>query len=155
MAYLEGIVDIIDVPSLKDVEITFDNPSLALPLFKGFIDRIEMHRSHRRAHILSSEPTISISLTQPGAPMRLKLQAFCKPSCIQISSMVQNCLDPSLFLFNGEGDLRISTTRPSVRMDSAHSRELLKLPNQFTGKMSFNLDMNHSINVLHTFTTNF
>ena len=82
MAYLEGIVDIIDVPSLKDVEITFDNPSLALPLFKGFIDRIEMHRSHRRAHILSSEPTISISLTQPGAPMRLKLQAFCKPSCI-------------------------------------------------------------------------
>ena len=155
VTYLEGIVAIIEAPSLEDIDITSDNPFFALSEFEGFIDRIEMHRSHRRAHILSSELTISISWTRPGAPVRLKLQAFCKPSCIQISSMVQNCLDPSLFLFNGEGDLRISTTRPSVRMDSAHSRELLKLPNQFTGKMSFNLDMNHSINVLHTFTTNF
>ena len=152
IAYLEGIVTTIEAPSLEDIDITSDDPFLALSKFKVLIDQIEMHRSHCRAHILSSEPTISISLTQPGAPIRLKLQALYKPSSIHIYLMAQIC-NPSPFLFNGEGDLRISTTRPSILMDSAHSRELLELLNQFTGKRLFHLNMNHSMNVVHTFAT--
>ena len=153
MTYLEGILAIIDAPSLNDIEITYDNPSLALPKFKTFIDQIEMYRSHRGAHILSSHlrPTVSISLTQPGAPMRLKLQLLCKPFCMQISSLAQICLDSSPFLFNDKEDLCISTTRPSVRMNKSHSGELLEILNQFTGKKLFHLDMKHLINVMYTF----
>ena len=149
MAYLEGIVTIIDTPSLSEIEITSDNPFVALPKFKNFIDWIEMHRSSHGAHILSSEPTISISLSQPGAPIRLKLKPVHKPSHIQISSMTQICLGFyfSPFHFNDEEDLRIGRTRPSVRMDSSHGRGFLELLNK--GKKFFHLNMNHLINVVH------
>ena len=150
MAYLEGIVAMIDAPSLEDIDIASDNPSLALPKLKKFIDRIEMHKSHIGAHILSSSPTISISLTRPGAPTRLKLQVLCKPFPTQIFSTAQFFLDFSSFLFNDEGDTRISTTRPPIRADSSHDREWLGLLNKFTGKKLFHLDMNHSISVMYT-----
>ena len=147
MAYLEGILVIIDAPSLEDIDITSDNPFLALPKFKDFVDRIEMHGSHIGAHILSSSPTISISLTQPGAPACLKLQALCKPFHTQISSTAQFCLDFSPLHFNDEGDLHISTTGPPVRTNGSHNREWVELLNKFTGKILFHLDMNHSISV--------
>ena len=138
-AYLEGIVAIIDAPSLEDIDITSDNPSLALRIanFKNFVDRIEMHRSHIGAHILSSSPTISISLTQPGAHTRLKLQVLCKPFHTQIFSTAQFHLDFFPFLFDDEGDTRISTTRPSVQADSSHNREWLELLNKIAGKSCF------------------
>ena len=128
MEYLEVIVAMIDAPSLEDIEITSDNPFLALPEFKSFIHRIEMYRSHRVAHTLSSKPTISISLTQPGAPTRLNLQVFYKPLCRQILPMTQISFNFSPFLFKDEQDLRIS------RRNSSHSRELLELLNNFTGR---------------------
>ena len=153
MTYLEGIVTIIDAPSLEEIEITSDNRFLALqvvlPKFKNFVDRIETHRSHIGAHMLSSEPTISTSLTQVGAPTRLKLQVLCKPFPTQIFSTAQLCLDFSPFLFNDDGDLHISTTRPPVRADNSHNREWLELLNKFTGKQVLYLDMNHSISVMH------
>ena len=148
VVYLEGIVTIIDAPSLEEIEITFDNHFLALPIFKTFIDWLEMYRSHHGAHILSSEPTISISLSQLGAPMRLKLTSVRETLHIQISSMALICLDFSPFHFNDEEDLCISRTRPSIRMDSLHEREILELLNK--GKKLFHLNMNCSINVVHT-----
>ena len=151
MAYLEGIFIIIDAPSLEDINITSDNPFLALPNFKNFVDQIEIHKSHIGAHILSSEPTISISLTQPGTPTRLKLQVLCKPLRTQIFSTAQFCLDFSPLRFNDEGNLRISTARPPVRTNGSHKREWLELLDKFTGKKLFHLDMNHhSISVMHT-----
>ena len=153
MMYLEGILTIIDAPSLKDIEITSDNPFLSFPKFKTFVDRIEMYRSYRGTHILSShlQPTVSISLTQPGAPMHLKLQLLCKPIRMHVSSLAQICFDSSPFLFNDKGDLCISITRPPVRMNNSHSGELLEILNQFTGKKLFDLDMNHSITVMYIF----
>ena len=146
MAYLEGIVASIDAPLLKDIEITFfDNPTIVHSRISEFIDWIEIYRSHCGAHALSSRPTISISLTQPGSPTRLKLQVLRKPSRVQISSMAQICLDVSPLLFNDEGDQRIHTTRPLGRVDSPASRELLELLNQFTGKTLSHLDINYSI----------
>ena len=150
MAYLEGIITIIDAPSLKDIDITSDDPFLALSNFKKFVGQIEMHRSHIGAHILSSEPTISISLTRPGAPTRLKLQVLCKPITTQIFSTARFCLYFSPFLFNDEGYTHISTTRPQLRAESSHNREWIGLFNKFRGKKLFHLDMNYSISVLHT-----
>ena len=129
MEYLECTVASIDAPFLKDIEITFfDNLIVAHSNLSEFIDWIELYRSHFGAHILPSQPTISISITQPGAPTCLKLQVLCKPSCLQTSSMAQICL------FNDEGNLRISTTRPSGWMNRSYRRELLEFLSKFKGK---------------------
>ena len=145
MAYLEGIFAIMYSPSLEDIDITSDNPFLALPKLKKFVDRIETHKSHIGAHILSSEPTISISLTRPGARTRLRLQVLCKPFRKGLFSTAQFCLDFSPFFVNDEGYTHISTTRPPLRAESSHNREWLELLNQYTGKKLFHLDMNYSI----------
>ena len=145
MEYLEDTVTSIDAPFLKDIEITFfDNLIVAHSKLSKFIDCIELYRSHFGAHILSSQPTISISITQPGSPTCLKLQVLCKPSCLQTSSMAQICL------FDDEDNLPITTTRPSGRMNISCSKEFLELLNKFTGKKLCQLDMNCSINVVHT-----
>ena len=148
-ANLEGIVAIIDAPSLEDINVTFDNPSLALPKFKQFIDRAKIHRSYSGTRMLSSEPTIFISLKWPGALMRLKLQSLSKLSLMQVSSTAQICLDLSPPFWNNEGYLRISTTRPPGRMDGSCSGEFLELLNQFIGKTLFHLDVNHLTNFVH------
>ena len=152
MAYFEGIVTSIDAPFLKDIEITFfENYIFALSELNKFFSRIEIYSPHCGTHFLSSEPTISISLTQPGSPTYLKLlvKVLRQPLHVQISSMARICLGSSPFLFNDEGIIRTSRTRPS--MDTSHSRALLVLLNQITGKQLFHLDIIHSINVVHTF----
>ncbi|KAH9010366.1 hypothetical protein EDB83DRAFT_427148 [Lactarius deliciosus] len=126
--YLEPLVARIDAPLLEDIELTLLNEDVSLSRLRKFVDRIEMHKSYRRAHILSSESAISISLTQPGAPACLKLQFFCDPLNEQLLFMTRVCEHLSNSLFNVEG-LRISTTRPFGRGDSEW-RDLL---NSFTG----------------------
>ena len=129
----------IDAPFLKDIEITLcDSPIVAHSKLSKFIDWIESRRSHSGAHNLSSQPTISISITQPGAPTCLKFQVLCKPSRLQTSSMAQICL------FN-KGDLRITTTGPPGRTNRSYNRELLEFLSKFTGKKLCQLDMNYSI----------
>ena len=131
--YLEDVVASIDTPCLKDIEITFfDHLIVAHSRLREFFDWIESHRSHFGADILSSQPTISISITQPGALTCLKLQVLCKPPRLQTSSMAQICL------FNDEGDLRITTTRRSRRINKSYSRELLEFLSKFKGKMCVN-----------------
>ena len=133
LAYLEGILTSIDAPFLEDIEITFfDNYSFAISELNKFFGRIEIYKSHCGAHFLSSEPTISISLTRPSAPTYLKLQVLRWPLHMQISSMVQIRVESFPFLFNDEGIIRSSMTRPS--MHSSHSRALLVLLNQVAGK---------------------
>ncbi|KAH9043530.1 hypothetical protein EDB83DRAFT_1587427 [Lactarius deliciosus] len=71
--YLEDFVTRIDAPHLGDIEITFlDGPTFGVSKLSKFIDRMEMHKSLRRAHILSSDRAISISLILPGAPTCIK-----------------------------------------------------------------------------------
>ena len=148
MAYLQGIFVIIDTPSLEDIDITSDNPFLALANFKNIVDGIKMLRSHIGAHMFSSSLTISISLTRPGAHTRLKLQVLCKPFRTQILSTARFCLDFPPFPFNNEEDQRISTTGSPIRTEGSHKSEWLGLLNKFTGKKLFHLDMNHSISVI-------
>ena len=148
MAYLESIVVMIDSPFLEGIEITFDHdPFLTLPKFKMFIDEIEMDRStsHRGAHILSSEPTILMSLKMPEPLTHFRLQSSSKPSLMQISSVAQIGIDLSTLLFNDEVYTHASTTRRSGWMACSHSGELLEPLNLFTDEKSFHLDVNHWI----------
>jgi hypothetical protein len=119
-AFLEDLVAIIDAPRLEDIEVTyFPEPELwpqshRLPCtfnnLVDFIKRIEMHDSHRRADILSSENAISVSLTQPGASTRLKLQLLCKPLHDQLTFITRICKYFSGFKVE---DLRINSTQLS------------------------------------------
>ncbi|KAH9010371.1 hypothetical protein EDB83DRAFT_427717 [Lactarius deliciosus] len=124
--YLERLVARIDAPLLEGIELTFLNENISLPDLCEFVYRIEMHKSHRRAHILFSESSISISLTQPGAPACLKLQLFCEPWRQQLLFVTRVCDLLSASLFNVE-DLRISATPPSGRVYRNYSgwRDLL------------------------------
>ncbi|KAH9171660.1 hypothetical protein EDB89DRAFT_2243343 [Lactarius sanguifluus] len=140
--YLERLVAGIDAPRLEDIELTLLNEIIiGFPTLLEFVDRIEIHKSHRRAHILSSERAISISLTQPGAPACLKLQLFCEPSSEQLLSMTRVCAYLSDSLFNVE-DLRITT--PGRGVDYSGWRDLL---DSFTGVKWFHLDLDHSSNI--------
>ena len=148
MAHFERFVVMFGAPSLNDIDITSDNPSLDLPKFKNLVDRIEIRRPHIEEHILSSSLTISISVTRPEAHTRLKLQVLCKTFRTQMFSTARFCLDFSPFVFKDEENLRISTTGPPILTKGSHKNEWLGLLNQFTGKMLFHLDMNHSISVI-------
>ncbi|KAH9059949.1 hypothetical protein EDB87DRAFT_680631 [Lactarius vividus] len=130
--YLEGLVVRIDAPRLGDIEVTFfDALTVDLSILSEFIDQIEIQKSHRRAHILSSEHSISISLIQPGASTCLKLQLLREPLSDQLSSMAQICTSFSALLSNVE-DLRISVTRPSSGQDNSnHEKWLMRMIRQF------------------------
>jgi hypothetical protein len=149
--YLEGLLAGIDAPHLGDIEATFFNTEIVdLSKIIKFISRIEMHKSHRQAHILSSEHAISISLTQPGVPTCLKLQLLCKSPSVQLFSIARICLPSSAFLLNVE-DLYISATRPPGWKDpDRHSfRELWLEPiNLFTGVKWFHVAGNLSTEIV-------
>ncbi|KAH8994153.1 hypothetical protein EDB86DRAFT_3078357 [Lactarius hatsudake] len=145
--YLEGLTARIDAPHLGDIELTFLNRMLIhFPTLLEFIDRIEIHKSHRRAHILSSERAISISLTRPGAPACLKLQLFCEPLSEQLLFVTRVWGHLSASLFNVEG-LRISTTRLSGQEDGDYSG-WWNLLNSFTGVRWFYIAGNLSTDIM-------
>ncbi|KAH9024449.1 hypothetical protein EDB83DRAFT_2658119 [Lactarius deliciosus] len=145
--YLECLVARIDAPRLGDIELAFLNKNISFPKLREFIDRIEMHKSHRRARILSSEHAISISFIQPGTPACLKLQLFCKPSNEQLLFMTRVCARLcAASLFKVE-DLRISTTRSSGQGDGDYRgwRDLL---NSFTGTKQLHVAGNLSTHIV-------
>ena len=130
--YLEDLVSGIDAPHLSDIEITFFNESVSdFSKLCEFIDRIQIHKSPRRANISFSEYALSISLIQPGAPTFLKFQLFCEPLALQVSFMARIC-GHFPFLFNVE-ELYICATRQSRPDDSRHPEPWLELLNSFTG----------------------
>ncbi|KAI9455576.1 hypothetical protein BJY52DRAFT_1417429 [Lactarius psammicola] len=135
--YLDDLVARIDAPRLGDIEVTFFNKSiLDLSKLSEFIDRIEMHKSDCRTHILSFERAISISLVQPGAPACPKLQLLCEPPSGQLFSIARICIHFSAFLPSTE-DLRISAVRPSKRKDSFYSGRLPGSVDSSTGVEPF------------------
>ncbi|KAH9020824.1 hypothetical protein EDB84DRAFT_1581002 [Lactarius hengduanensis] len=146
--YLERLVPRIDAPRLEDIELAFLNKNIiGFPKLREFVNRIETHKSHRRAHILSSERAISISLIQPGAPACFKLQFFCgKQLSEQLLFMTRVCDHLSATLFNVE-DLHISTTRPPGPGDSDYSgwRDLLS---SFIDVKWFHIDWYHLTNIV-------
>ena len=129
--YLEGLLARIDAPVLWNIEITFsDKPIFDLPKLREFVNRIEIQKSHPRADILSSERSISVSLTRPGTPSCLKFQVLCKTQRSQPFFMAQICGHFSAFLFCVE-DLRINTTQPSTLRDDGNRGQWLEIIRRF------------------------
>jgi hypothetical protein len=148
--YLEGLVARIDAPCLRDIEVTFfDEFIFDLSKLSEFIDRIEMHKSHLRAHILLSERAVCLSLIQPGAPTCLKLQVFCERLSEQLFPMARICIGFSAVLLNVE-DLRISATRRSIWGD-VMGYQWLMLIELFTGVKWLHIAENISTNIVRTF----
>ena len=148
-SFLKGLVAGIDAPRLGDIEVTFPNESIFdLSELIEFIDRIKMHKSPRRADILSSEHNITISLTQPGAHTRFRLKLLCEPLTAQLSSMALICIEFSAFLFNVE-DLRIHGKQPSLQGNGPYDeRWLLETVNSFKGVKWLQISGNLSCNVV-------
>ena len=152
--YLEGLGSRIDAPNLRDIEITFfDDSIFDVPKLRDFIDQIEMQKSHCRADILSSEHSISISLTQPGAPTRLKLQVLCRTSDLLPLFMAQICTYFSAFLCRVE-DLHICAMRTSNRQGGTDfnraSGQWLELIRRFRGAKWFHVSGEHSLDIIRT-----
>ncbi|KAI9444509.1 hypothetical protein H4582DRAFT_822012 [Lactarius indigo] len=147
--YLEGLVARIDAPRLGDIEITLSNSLLVcdVPKLGKFIDRIEMQKVHRRADILFSGDAVSLSLTQPGAPTRLKLEVFCKTSRLQPFCIAQICGHFSASLFRVE-DLHITMARPSRGRDSSSCGQWIALIRRFRGAKWFRVAGDYSTNVV-------
>ena len=143
--YLEDLVARIDAPCLGDIEVTFFNESSSdFSKLSELIDRIEIPKTHSRADILCSEGAISISLTQPGGPTRLKFQLFCEPLALQLSSLSRICIHSSALLFAVE-DLHISATRQSRVEDSGGWLDPI---NSFTGVKCLHVSGNISIDII-------
>ena len=152
--YLEGFGSRLDAPNLRDIEIAFFDESIFdVPKLRDFIDQIERQKSHRRADILSSEYSISISLTQPGVRTRLKLQVLCKTSDLLPLFMAQICTYFSAFLFGVE-DLRICTMHASNRQGgndfNRASGQWLELIRQFRGAKWLHVSGEHSMGIIRT-----
>ncbi|KAH9024454.1 hypothetical protein EDB83DRAFT_2555505 [Lactarius deliciosus] len=123
--HLERLVTGIDAPRLGDIELTILNENIiGFPKLGEFVDRIEMHKSHRRAHILFSDRAISISLIQPGTPARFKMQLFCEPPSEQLLLMTRICAHLSAASLINVEDLRISVKW--FHLDSDHSTNIVR-----------------------------
>ncbi|KAH9025805.1 hypothetical protein EDB84DRAFT_363990 [Lactarius hengduanensis] len=147
-AYLESLVAGIDAPGLMHISITFfDMYILDISKLREFINRIEIHKTHRRADIQSSERAISISLTQPGAPTRLELQVLCNTLRSQSLFISLICRHFSAFLCRVE-DLRISTARPSSGQDDGNREQWLGLIRRFSVAKWFHVTGDDSTNVV-------
>jgi hypothetical protein len=147
--YLDILVARIDAPCLADINITlFDTPS-DLSKLCGFIDRIEMHKSHHRAHILLSERTTSISLVQPAVSINLKVQSFRKELNERLDIMAQICTRFSAFLFLVD-DLRISLTRKSRWDDLLHTKQWSEVLDSFISVKWFHIAGDLSIGIVRT-----
>ena len=138
---LERLVLRIDAPRLRDIQVALvDKFTFFLSTLGNFIDRIEMHKSPHQASILSSEHSITISLTRPGVPTCFKLQLLSQLLSEQLSAVIQILLH-SAYLLNVE-DLRISATRPPTLEDNLCRERWSKLINSFKGIKWLHLDEN-------------
>jgi hypothetical protein len=145
--YLDGLVARIDAPYLADIEITFFNkPTSDLLKLGEFVDRIEIHKYHRRANITSSERTVSVSLIQPGTSTSLKVHSLCEQLTEQLDTVARICTRLSTSLFHVE-DLHISVTRKSGRDDHLPTEKWSAL-DSFTGVKWFHVTGDLSIGIV-------
>jgi hypothetical protein len=147
--YLPDLVTRIDAPRLGYIDVVFSTVKTSeLSALSEFIGRVGIHRSHRRADIISSDNAISISLTRTGTPGYLQFQLFCPPLALQLSSIALICVHFSAFLLDVE-DLRINVRRRSRwEEDSLSIEQWLEPINLFTGVKWFHVAGNLSTQIV-------
>ena len=147
--YLDIFVARIDAPRLRDIDTRFfSQPTLDASQLGGFINRIELWRSPFRAEILSSEGTISITFTQPGAHTRLALQISCEQLDWQLSSISQICDQFSSFIFSVE-ELDIKMAGPSRVPDDMDNEQWLRLIRVFNCAKGIHVPGEFVTDILH------
>ena len=127
--FFEDMAARIDAPRLMDIEITSSDDTICdLSNLSQFIDRVELHKLHHRAQILSSEDDVSIRFlqTRRWSPTCLTLKLLCKSLPVQLSSISRILAHFPTLLFNVE-DLRIIMRRKSRREDIFNGGEWLRL----------------------------
>jgi len=136
--YLNTLVTRIDTPRLADIQVRFFHQLIFdLSQLARFINRIDAQRSHRRVDVVSSERSISICFTQPGASnIRLGLQVSCEQLDWQLASITQFCDQFSPFLHRIE-DLGFYTTRHSSERDDVDGEQWLDLIRAFGDTKDF------------------
>jgi hypothetical protein len=148
--YLEDLVAGIDAPYLQDIELKFSNKSIPnLPKLSEFIDRMGIHKSHRRVDILSSADAISVSFIQPRAPTCIKLQVSSTHSSTQLFTIARIFTRFSSSLLDLE-DLRIGSTRPFAWQYSLKDELLpwLKFLKAFAGVKWFHIAGNFMTDII-------
>ena len=133
--YLDSLAARIDAPRLGNIDITFfgQRPPMKPWNIGQFINRIAMHRSHRRADILFSDNAVAISFTQPESPTCLELQISCESPVLQLAYMTRVC-DGLYSLIFGIEELRVCATRKKGRHDYNNNRQVWqKLLSFFSG----------------------
>ena len=150
---LERLILRMDAPRLADIQVTFSDEFIYyLPNLGKFVDRIEMHKSHHQARILSSERAISISLTQHGASTCFTLRLLTERLNEPIFFMTCILSFFPAFLLNVD-DLCISVTQASESTQEvgSYGERWQKLLKPFTGVKWLHLDVNNSTSseILH------
>jgi hypothetical protein len=147
--HLDALAARIDAPFLEGIEVSFSNKfAFELLNFGEFIDRIQVHKTHTRVDILSSDPAFSISLTQPGTPKSLKLRLFHESLSMQLSCITRISTYFSPFLSNVE-DLRICATRASIWTSGLYPEQWAEVINSFAGVKRFHVAGNLSTDIVH------
>jgi hypothetical protein len=147
---LDRLILRMDAPRLEDIQVTVPRnyaDDHDLSRLGEFVDRIEMHKSHHQARILSSEHAISISLTQPGAPTCFKARLLCKPHD-QLQAIHEAFCDFSALLLSVE-DLCISATQTlTVEGGYYNNYRWQRFFKSFPSVKWLHLDVNDSTDIL-------
>ena len=151
--FLERFMVRIYSPLLADIEISSNELYFAFATFYKFMDRIGRQKLHRRAEIIISEHTISISLPQPGAPMRFALKSH-ESSSWQWSDSIAKVFRhlttslSSVYVLVYVEDLRIHATRVPGWQDEKVIVSWMGLIRQCRGTKSFHIGGNLSADVM-------
>ena len=135
--YFDSLISRLDAPRLRDIDITFFNqPTLDASQLGLFANCTEIQRSPLRADILSSECTISITITHPGTPTWFGLHISCEQLDWQLSSISQICNHFSSFIIRVE-DLGIDMSGPSSVPEDMDGDQWLRPIRAFSGAKDF------------------
>ena len=146
--YLDSFVARIGAPRLADIDIKFFGRSTMVPLqLSRFINHVEMQKSHRRADIISSEHTISISFSQPEVPSRLELQISCQQLTLQLSYMAQVCNGLSASLLGVE-HLYVGVRHTTSGKDRNDDEDWLELFRAFRGTKWLDIASEHFTDIV-------
>ncbi|KAH9968546.1 hypothetical protein BGW80DRAFT_1254410 [Lactifluus volemus] len=88
---LECLLSRIDASGIMNINVTFFNQATIFDTsqFLRFISRTKTQRSHDTAMLYCSDSDISMTLTQRGRPLQMKLRVLCMPLDWQLSCMAE------------------------------------------------------------------
>ena len=148
--YLDNLMARIDAAHLEDIDvILFSQPTMDASQIGGFIERLDLRMSLRRAVVTISAYAISISFTDSSVSTPLRLQISCNQLDWQLSCMAQVCdqISPSLFCVDS---LEVAPAQPVGVQGDGNGGQWLDLlcSFKFSGTEYFSMNGGHAGNIL-------